>query len=207
MTTNSITAPIHYRIIAAKNVISGTHTKVAPNLLWKPNHQIAFLFWMSKFLVITISLQPQCIENLHFPALVLVFFTFIPFMFKLNSIKSLVFRSYSICSDYFLLLSGFQFLNNYFVSNGFPSGLVHSVIRHFLDHKFTNGINNNANDRPVQYFSLPYFGSQSEKLKIELSKLFSKYVPNVDLKVILVNNFKLGSFFRYKDRLPCGSRS
>ena len=135
------------------------------------------------------------------------FFSFIPFLFKLNAIKSLVFRSYSICSDYFLLHCEFQFLNNYFVSNGFPSGLVHSVIRHFLDHKFTNGINNNANDRPVQYFSLPYFGSQSEKLKIELLKLFSKYVPNVDFKVILVNNFKLGSFFKYKDRLPCGSRS
>ena len=65
------------------------------------------------------------------------FFNFFSFMFKLNAIKSLVFRSYSICSDYFLLQCEFQFLNNYFVSNGFPSGLVHSVIRHFFYHKFT----------------------------------------------------------------------
>ena len=76
----------------------------------------SLFFWMSKFLVITISSQRQCIENLHFPALVPVFFSFIPFVFKINAIKSLVFRSYSICSDYFLLHSEFQFLINYFVS-------------------------------------------------------------------------------------------
>ena len=152
----------------------------------------SLFFWTSKFLVITISSQPQYIENLYF--FITIFFSFIPFVFKLNAIKSLIFRSYSICTDYFLLHSEFQFLNNYFASNGFPSELVHSVISHFLVHKFTNGINYNANNRPVQYFSLPYFGSQSEKLKIELLKHFSKYVPNVDLKVILVNNFKLVIF-------------
>ena len=96
--------------------------------------------------------KPTNLPWYHFFFLVLFLF-----VFKLNAIKSLVFRSYYICSDYFLLHSELQFLNNYFVSNGFPSGLVHSVIRHFLYHKFTNGINYNANNRLFQYFSLPYF--------------------------------------------------
>ena len=49
---------------------------------------------------------------------------------------------------------------------------------------------------------MPYFGQQSEKLKIELLFLLSKYFKNVDFNIVLVNSFKVGSFFSYKDRLP-----
>ena len=56
----------------------------------------------------------------------------------------------------------------------------------------------------TQYFyaSLPYFGPQSEKLKAELSKLLNKYFPQHNFRIILVNKFTIGSFFRFKDKLP-----
>ena len=41
MTTNSITAPVHYWIIGLKfSIISGTHTKVAPKYLYNVNEII-----------------------------------------------------------------------------------------------------------------------------------------------------------------------
>ena len=57
------------------------------------------------------------------------------------------------------------------------------------------------------YVTLPYFGKHSEKLKSDLSVLFCKYFKDISFNFILVNSFKIDSFFSFKDRLPKGMRS
>ena len=57
------------------------------------------------------------------------------------------------------------------------------------------------------YFTLPYFGAQAEKMKSELAILLHTFFPDVDFYIILVNNFKIGSFFNFKDNLPLAKRS
>ena len=44
-------------------------------------------------------------------------------------------------------------------------------------------------------------------MKIELNSLLVKYFPSITFKIVLANNLKIGSFFRFKDRLPLASRS
>ena len=103
----------------------------------------------------------------------------------------------------------FNFLKDFFVSNGFSANLVLSVIKHFLDKRINNTtttVPDEATER-IKYISLPYFGPQSEKLKNEILSLFKKYCSHFTIKVILNNNFKIGSFFNYKDKLPLCSRS
>ena len=58
-----------------------------------------------------------------------------------------------------------------------------------------------------QYVTLPFFGVQSEKLKDELCSLITKFYPHIDINVVLINKFTIGSFFKYKDRIPCASQS
>jgi hypothetical protein len=41
----------------------------------------------------------------------------------------------------------------------------------------------------------------------ELKVLFNRYSPNVKLHIVLVNSFKISSFFTYKDMLPVNMRS
>ena len=141
------------------------------------------------------------------------FFSFTPFLFKLNAIKTLVFRSYSICSNYHDMHKEFNFLKDFFVSNGFPANLILSVIKHFLDRRINNTTITTTTTVPdeatehIKYISLPFFGPQSEKLKNEILSLFNKYCSHFTIKVILSNNFKIGSFFNYKDKLPLCSRS
>ena len=48
------------------------------------------------------------------------------------------------------------------------------------------------------YFSFPYFGSQSEKLKEELCALIGKYILNAEYKIVLVNKFTVCSFLTIK---------
>ena len=39
-------------------------------------------------------------------------------------------------------------------------------------------------------------------MKIEMTKLISEYFPHLDPQLILVNNSKLNSFFKFKDSVP-----
>ena len=57
------------------------------------------------------------------------------------------------------------------------------------------------------FCKLPYFGYQSEKLRSELVEILCKHYSFVNFKIVLVNPFSVGSFFRYKDRLPLGMLS
>ena len=80
-------------------------------------------------------------------------------------------------------------------------GLINSAIKIFLSNKY-NPVSISLIEIRQIYFSIPYFGQQSEKFNTELLFLLSKYFKNVDFNIVLVNSFKLCSFFSYKDRLP-----
>ena len=54
------------------------------------------------------------------------------------------------------------------------------------------------------FISLPYFGLQSEKLKLQLTSLLNKYFENIKFKILLVNKQTIGELFQYKDTLDKG---
>ena len=127
----------------------------------------------------------------------------------MNSIKTLLSRSYKVCSTYVSLHEEFDFLRQFFRSNGFATSLFDSTLNKFLEKKCNPTVSTvpSDNSNKVVYFSLPYFGAQSEKLRDELILLFKKYFADIDFRIILVNKFTIGSFFNYKDKLPTGMRS
>ena len=100
----------------------------------------------------------------------------------------------------------FDFLLSFFTNNGFRLSLINSRIKKFLCKIFVpqSDVVSSVNKF---YFTLPYFETQSEKMKSELSILLHKFFPVVDLHIILVNNFQIGSFFNFKDKLPLALRS
>ena len=121
--------------------------------------------------------------NLPFLVWDLFFFSFCSFRFKINSIKTQILRGLNVCSNYTHMQCEFNFLKTFFASNGFPVSLVNS--------------NTNSNSNT----------NQSEKLWIELSKLLAKYSSSIDFYIILVNNYKIGSLFPFKDKLPISLQS
>ena len=134
------------------------------------------------------------------------FYSFCSFQFRINSIKTLLARAYGICTNYFYLHSEFEFLKQYFLSNGYCSNFIYNNIQKFLSIKMCNS-SNPSSDLVKFYLSLPYFGKQSEKLRSDLCVLLKKYFTDRDFRIILCNNFKIGSFFSYKDKLPPGMQS
>ena len=135
------------------------------------------------------------------------FFSFCTFRFKINSIKTLLHRAFNVSSSFANLHIEFSFLKSFFYNNGFPSQLIESCIHKFLSSKYDRNPTVSSAPKRQLFLSFPYFGSQSEKLIKELSTTLSNNYNSIDFKFILVNNFKIGSFFKYKDSLPGCLRS
>ena len=93
------------------------------------------------------------------------FFSFCFFNFKVNAIKTLVYRAYHLCSSYLDFHEEIEFLKNFFVNNGFPCNLFYSIVRNFLNNRY-NSVENLTEENKKMYFSLLYFGYQSEKNEI-----------------------------------------
>ena len=130
------------------------------------------------------------------------------FNFKLNGIRTLFDRAYKICTNYNFIHSEFEFLTNFSSSNGFPRFFIESRVLRFWKNVFESNVHDTSdNTLKTMYFSFPYFGSQSEKLKEELRVLIEKYFLNTECKIVLVNKFTVGYFFNYKDKLPAGMRA
>ena len=136
-----------------------------------------------------------------FTGLGLSYFSNCSFRFKINSITTLISRAYKLSSSYVKLHSEFKFLRNFFSENGFPRQLIDSQINKFLNKVYSPS---SKPDPPKEslYFTLPYFGHQSDKMKRDLTKALSKLYPDYSFQFILVNPFKIGSFFNHKDRIP-----
>ena len=87
------------------------------------------------------------------------------------------------------------------------SQLIEKHISQFLAKKYSPPPDGDTAVTQKLYFSLPYFGYQSEKLSKELTVLLHKFIPDVQFNIILSNNFRIGSFFNYKDKLPKAMQS
>ena len=132
------------------------------------------------------------------------FFSFCPLIYKINALKTLIHRSYKICSDYDSLHSELQFLKELFLKNGFPLSLIYSITKKFLDQVFVKPKVIHTVPKKLIYISLPYFGPKSNILKTDLHKFLSDRYKSINFQIVLTNNFSINSFFNFKDQI-CSS--
>ena len=130
------------------------------------------------------------------------YFSFCNFQFKINSIMTLLHRAYSISSSFYHRHSELQLLFNYFHSNGYPIPLIKSKFNQISIRKLATPTLVPTVDKKQMFLSITYFGQQSEKLKLEVTSLVSKFFPHLNLRIILSNKLTIGSFFRFKDKIP-----
>ena len=129
------------------------------------------------------------------------FYSFCPINFKINAIKTLLYRAYNVCSNFSSLHEEFSFLTSFFQRNGYCSFFVQKYIKSFLDRKFGSVVVSPP-VKPDLFISLPYFGPKSLKMKEELLSLYKKFIPQKTISFILSNCNSIGSLFHYKDKLP-----
>ena len=112
-----------------------------------------------------------------------------------------------LLSCFNFLHTEFEILTQFFSTNGYPNSLVQSMISRFLSHRLTNSYPVLTVRKKTFYFVLPYFGHTWVHMKVNLYNQIGEYLPQIEPQIILVNKFKISSFFTYKDSLPNTLRS
>ena len=130
------------------------------------------------------------------------FFSFISKSLKFSAIPCAIYRAYHVSSSYASLHHELEFIKSFFRSNGFPLGIVHSFIRKFLDSRYLKRPPTFDVPKLERHFVFPYFGAESERMRHEITELLLTYYAFLNPRIVLTNTFSIGSFFRYKDRLP-----
>ena len=133
-----------------------------------------------------------------FTGLGLNYLSFVPDLFKINSIRTLINRAYNVCSDLYSFHLDLVFLCDFFVKNAYPSFLFHKHLRYFLNEKFNPRPIVTTVGKQVMYIKLPYMGCLSFEVKKKLQNLLVESFPQLCFRFTFVNIFTLGSMLRAK---------
>ena len=130
------------------------------------------------------------------------YLSFEPMLYKINAIRTLIFRAYALSSSYVNFTNEIDFLKNYFFDNGFPCNLFYKYVRLFLSNVYNPRPTITTVKKHTIYVSFPYFGYISDILKKEIQTYAGRMYPQIDLRLAFKNSFSVGSFFRHKDLMP-----
>ena len=128
--------------------------------------------------------------------------SFLPSMYKLNLISTLMFRAYTICSSWTLIHVEIQQLKSIMLRNAYPVDKIDKVIKYFLTHICNT--KEKVTNHPKKQFQiiLPYLGMVSGKVEMNIKSTFKKLLPSYNVQVISRAATRLNTLFNFKDGVP-----
>ena len=117
-------------------------------------------------------------------------------------VKTLLYRAYTICSNYYLFDIEIRNLKRILPTNGFPVTIVNNIIRKFLDKQRSSKIIHSTVPRKQINIIIPFFGTFSINIKKQLQRILRRAYPQIDFRFVFRSVLRLGKHFRVKDILP-----
>ena len=172
------------------NFINNFHSNIKFSMDMEANNHLSFLD-------ISVSRENNefvtgVFRKSMFTGLGLNFFSYCPFVFKLNSCKTLLHRAHNICSNWSKFHQEIVFLTSYFKRNCYPSHIFPRAVKTFLDNIFNPKAPCYDVPRKTVFVSLPYMGNFSSTVRKELTSCLSNLYPYI----------KFNFSFHFKDALP-----
>ena len=134
-------------------------------------------------------------------------YSFTPRKYKINLIKTLLFRAWKICSGRERFNGDMEIIRKNLLKNKFPPGLLDAVIKNFVANK-TSAEPAQDQDTPSTvpkkevFLFLPYFGTLSENFEKSLKSIVHDAYKQVELKVVFRTTKRLTDLFKIKDIIP-----
>ena len=139
-----------------------------------------------------------------FTGLGINYLSFIPQLFKVNAIKTLLYRCYALSSDWISFDQEIKFLTTFFHNNGFPLEIINNNIYKFLNNKFNLDTPDNSQSTRKKYIKLPFYGHLSYIIRNKLANTLRVQYPDIKFMFVFTNSFSITSFFKSKDSVPNG---
>ena len=113
------------------NYINSKHDRINFTMECDSDNKLAFLDCKIHRSALSNKFECSVYRKETFSGLGTSYYSFCCFNFKLNGIRTLFSRAYKICSNYSFIHSEFEFLTDYFSSNGFPRFFIESRMHRF----------------------------------------------------------------------------
>ena len=138
-----------------------------------------------------------------FTGLGMNYFSYTYYNFKINNIKTLVFRAYHLCSTWCDFNYEIQFLLQYFKTNGYPEKEVFKVINKFLNLVFYCKPKVPTAEKLQMYIKFPFLSNSCcDFIQKQVGKVLNVNYPHIDFKFLFVNNATIQGILNHKERLP-----
>ena len=136
-----------------------------------------------------------------YTGLLLNYLSFTPNLYKKSLVKTLINRTYRICSNWNNFSIDVNKLKHVLQRNGFPLKFIERIIRNYLDK--THEVNNNTDTviKTTHYYKLPYIGDVSDNSRAKIRSLCKLFCKNLDIKLSF-NTCKVSSYFSTKSKSP-----
>jgi hypothetical protein len=95
-----------------------------------------------------------------------------------------------------------NFLRGFFTDNGYPIFIFERHVRNFLNQIFEPPPTVATVPKQQCYISLPFYGHNAQLFITKLQDQLSEIYPHLSIRFCQRNSFTIGSFFRFKDRIP-----
>ena len=119
----------------------------------------------------------------------------------------MLFKTFSIVSDFSRFHTEVSHLKESLRKNAFPIKLVESCIKTFLNKKFLHTPVALTVEKKELFIALPHLGNLSLVIRTCLQNSINKNLPFCKIKVVFKSTACLSKFFRFKDKVPFNLRS
>ena len=135
------------------------------------------------------------------------FHCFIYDQYEIGLIFTLLFRTFSIVSDFSRFHTEVSHLKDILRKKAFLIKLVDNCIKTFLNKKFLHTPVALTVEKKELFITLPCLGNLSLTIRTRLQNSIIRNLPFCKIKVIFKSTTRLSIFFRFKDKVPFNLRS
>ena len=122
--------------------------------------------------------------------------------YKKSLIDTLLFRCFSVCSDYTFFHLKVKNLREILKKNSYRSGIIEQSIKSFLNILHVPKKAIPTVPKKELFIILPYLGTLSSNLKRKSRTCFKNSLPQCKIKITLKSTNRLSSLFRFNDVIP-----
>ena len=146
------------------------------------------------------TFQTEVFRKPCFTPLSTNFFSFSSFKYRISGIVTLISRAYTHSSTYYNFHKEIVYLLNIASKNSIPSTLFYNLVSRFLSSIYRPRFPVCTVPKLSLYFKYPYIGeTELISFKREISSIFNRYYPSIDIKLIPYNLRTIQSYFKFKD--------
>ena len=136
-------------------------------------------------------------HKLSYTGLLTNFLSFIPSLYKISLVKTLINRVYKICNNWSSFHSNIKELKYILQRNKFPPKVIDKEIKKYLNKVYE--LDKTKVDKEVNYYKLPYLGDVSKYTQTRIRELCDIFCKDLNI-TLSFNTCKIGSFLSSKSK-------